>query len=193
MEYAVIRKNMKTSEFIHVYQDLPEIHKIRGRLLNLSTILECFMKFYLQSKKIKFSQKMIDYSKRGKDGVFNKFLDEIKKDKSISKKGLKSFEKHFKILTSKRNNFGHGLIYYKNKKKIRPYNINNNILNPFPPKNLSAKPINDSLNKNRTVFDDLNKSYEYVFDWLEKNKILKMEGFEILKIESKIKMNKVGH
>jgi len=189
MEYAVIRKSMKTNEFIHVYQDLPEIHKIRGRLLNLSTILEHFMKDYLTSKGVRKLPKFtIDY--KGKNGVFNKFLDEIKKNPNIKIKNVKSFEKHFKFITNQRNNFAHGIIYYKNKKTSRPANINNNIFNKY---SRQKKFLDQSLNKSKTVFDKLNKSYEYVFNWLEKNKILEMEGFEILKIESKVKVNKVGH
>ena len=132
----------------------------------------------------KLPNRTVDY--KGKNGVFNKFLDEIKKDNSISKRGLKSFEKHFKFITNQRNNFAHGIIYYKNKKESRPANINNNIFNKY-----SQQKSDQSLNKNKTIFDKLNKSYEYVFDWLEKNKILKLEGFEVLKAESNIKFSKI--
>lgn len=184
---------MKSTEFIESYQDISKLHTIRGRLLNLSTILEYFMKFYLQSKNIKFTSKMIDTN--GKEGVFDKFLNKIEQDKSISKKGLSSFKKHFKIITSKRNNFAHGIIYYNNKKKSRPYNINNSILNPFPPKTLSSKPLKESLNKNKTVFEQLNKSYEYVIIWLKERGILQgilnTEGFYLLEAKSEINIKKI--
>ena len=191
-EYILIRKNMATKDFIEAYKDIPKLHTIRGRLLNLFTILECFMKFYLSSKQINIPSNIIDY--KGKNGVFNKFLDELKKDRSISKNGLKSFERHFKVITLKRNNFAHGIIYYKNKKKSRPYNVNNVVLNPFSPKALSSKPLKDSLNKNKTVFDQLNKSYEYVINWLKERKILegvlKAKGFCLLEAESKVNIKK---
>lgn len=188
MEYAVIRKNVKNSEFGYIYQDLPIIHTIRGRLLNLSTILEHFMKDYLKSRGIKnLPSKIIDYN--GKNGVFNKFLDEIKKDKKISKSGIKSFENHFKFITNQRNNFAHGIIYYKNKKPSKPTHINNSIFNKY---SQHKQKLDQSLNKNKTIFDKLNKSYEYVFDWLEKKRVLKLEGFEILKAESRIKFSKVN-
>ena len=187
VEYAVIRKNVKSNEFITIYQDLPKIHTIRGRLLNLSTILEHFMKDYLVSKGIKTLPKItVDY--KGKNGVFNKFLDEIKKDTNVSKKGIKSFEKHFKFLTTQRNNFAHGIIYYKNKKQSRPTNINNNIFNKY---SKQKKFIDQTLNKKKTVFDKLNKSYEYVFDWLENNKVLNADGFDVLKAESPLKIYKI--
>ncbi len=186
-EYAVIRKNVRTAEYLAVYQDLPKIHTIRGRLLNLSTILEHFMKDYLTSKGIKKIPKLtIDYN--GKNGVFNKFLDEIKKDNRISQNGIKSFEKHFKFITTQRNNFAHGIIYYKNKKSSRQANINNNIFNKY---SNQKKFLDQSLNKKQTVFDKLNKSYEYIFNWLEKNKILSMSDFEILKAESNVKISRI--
>lgn len=192
-EYILIKKNVKTNEFIEIYSDIPKLHEIRGRLLNLSTILECFMKFYLESKNIKIPSKTIDYESN--NGVFNKFLDELKKDNSISKKGIKTFEKHFKFITRERNNFAHGIIYYKNKKKNRPNNINNNILNPFPPKKLSHQPIDYSLNKSKTIFNQLNKSYEYAIRWLKErgllNKVLKHKGFHLLKAKSRIEIEKV--
>ena len=187
MEYAVIRKNVRSNEFVHIYQDLPKIHTIRGRLLNLSTILEHFMKDYLVSKGInKLPKLTIDY--KGKNGIFNKFLDEIKKDTQIKKNGIKSFEKHFKFITNQRNNFAHGILYYKNKKQSRPTNINNNIFNKY---SQQKKFVDQSLNKKKTIFDKLNKSYEYVFNWLEKNKVLNIIGFDVLKAESQIKMKRV--
>lgn len=192
-EYILIRKNTRPKEFIDFYLDLSKLHTIRGRLLNLSTILECFMKFYLKQKNIQVDSKIVDYKKN--NGVFNKFLEELEKDKSISKNGLKSFKTHFKLLTLKRNNFAHGVVFYKNKKKTRPCNVNNSILNPFPPKDLSSKPLKDSLNKNKTVFDQLNKSYKYVINWLKEKNILKItlenEGFYLLEAETKYNITQI--
>jgi len=188
MEYILIRKNVRRKHYKTLFIDIPKLHEIRGRLINLSTILENHMKDYLRVRGKKPPRNLVGYidprTKQQVDGVFESYLNEINSDKSIRKTGIKSFKKHFLFIKKQRDSFAHGIVYYKNPKNLSQFKVNNALFN-------IDKDDEESLNKKKTVFDKLNTSYRYIFEWLEKKKLLGISGFKILKCESKTSIRNI--
>ena len=115
------------------------------------------------------------FTRKDKETPYESFIRMLESNPKIRKlKGFKKFKRNLIELNKRRNEWAHGIVFYKTRGKKSP-DIPNNFL--FH----KGKRIN--INENRLpkyrYFPKLNKNLEIVFLWLRENGYLKLKGFKI--------------
>jgi len=132
--------------------DLIKIHTIRGRLLHLTSILETIMKGYCNLP--------LNTNKKAWQ-IEDLFITKLKLTGNYNLKELDVLKDCLKEIRDSRNDWGHGFVYYKKRKKGK---INNSIANKGVIKSITPP-----------YFDETNKNINFVFDWLANHYLLKIK------------------
>ncbi len=177
MSILVTSKKLSNCEKQLAILDLEEVHKIRGRILHLSSILEQFFSEFVTKQlfdknksklKIKKKFKKLDFSDRI---IF--FISEIK-SKYSKDKSFQQFKRDIKILRKDyRNLWAHGFIFYeryeldKKDNKYKPINY------------ISDGKKKIAIHYKTDYFEIANRIFPNVVNWLKDNHFLKLKKFSL--------------
>jgi len=150
---------ISTCKDLQEFSDPAEVHKIRGRFLHLTSILERIMKDYCPDIGRKETY----------GGCVDKFVKKLKKDSLHDSSGFDEFVEALKKINPTRSEWAHGIVYYE--KRFDEFDENpNNFIESSKKEKTSIRP---------PYFDDLNKCFETVISWLKKNGLWKIKGYHI--------------
>lgn len=151
-EYVISDKNDgDLSEF----EDLAEVHKIRGRFLHLMSILEKIMKDYCNESN---SKKMYGELKEI-------FIRRLTENNLNNIDGFYEFVKALHEINPERSKWAHGLVYYKKGFDEKPNNF------------ILLGSSNESIR--HTYFEKLNVAFDVIISWLKKNNLWEINDYQI--------------
>lgn len=183
MSILVTSKKFSNCDKELAFKDIEEVHKIRGRILHFSSILEAILKD-LVTKKIQNIHKNILKNKKGNIKSFGKldlndriklFLEFLNNQFKFSKdKKFNKLKSNLNVLRQNyRNPQAHGFVYYQRYEKDK--------------KDSEYKPLNFIRNNQKRTpihfkskhFDVANKIFPEVFKWIEDNGFLKIKYYSL--------------
>lgn len=178
MGILVTSKKFTNSDKNLAFKDLEEVHKIRGRILHFSSILEAILKdlvtrqIYTQYRS-QISNQNRNYSKLDFSDRTELFILEVQ-TRFNNDKNFQKFKRNIKKLRQYyRNPWAHGFIYYQkyeNDKKDSKYKPLNFIKN-----NKKRIPIHFKSKH----FEIANKIFPEIFKWLKNNNFLKIKYYHL--------------
>lgn len=175
MGILITSKKLPNCEIELAIRDLEEVHKIRGRILHISSIIEEFLREFVTKQIFSKHKNSLKIKKK-----FNKldFFDNIKiffaeiEPKYLQDNSFQQFKKDIEILRKNyRNLWAHGFIFYER------YELDKN--------KMGYKPINYIKDGKRKIaihyktdyFEIANRVFPRVINWLNDNKFLKLNNF----------------
>jgi len=153
MEFLVTRG--KDVDVLNEKKDLVELHTIRGRLLHYHSLIERIMKEYCNVP----ITRHVEQSE-----IERRFIRKLRQD-GFNQEEIKKLKKALNRLRKKRNDWGHGFVFYK--KRINE-KTNNFIVNQGRIKKVCPP-----------YFDKINSDLSFIFDWFRKNNLMEIEGYSI--------------
>jgi len=170
VDYLIFKGNPKRypREDVRDIKDQQGLHEIRGRLLHRCSVLELIFKEYTKSKetmfgplKKEFLDKIMEEAEQGK----RKLNATLSSKHSVKFSELK---KALKKVADFRNDWAHGVVYYKLRKN--PKQANNYIKNKKKIRSKSIKP---------PYFEDISKQFSIVFRYIKFQNLFEFKDFII--------------
>ena len=164
-EVLVTSKKQKGIDIIKEKQDLIKLHIIRGRMLHLSTIIETLIK-----------DDIVGFRAKKREPYYERFIRKLESNPRLNKnRDFKKFRKSLRRFCKERNNWAHGITFYKKRGRKFPSKPNNSLFNRG-----TGKKIDISANKSPTYFDKLNMDLGIVINWLNLHGYLKLKKLNLV-------------
>jgi len=156
-DFLAYNGDLSTEQRLKDKQDLERLQTLRGRLLHWLSIIERIMNEYCGNQPAQ--QKEFGT-------ILSPFIAALHANHLDADSEFQNFENALKSIRPKRNDWAHGIIFYEKRDNLN-----------VPKNSIDNRGKIDSVQA--FYFDYLSKQFDIVIRWLMKNKLFKLDGYEL--------------